>query len=565
MLNWSYSIDQDNDGTYDITRDGADASGYYPFGTHKILWRVEDGCGNEETCTSLIELKDCKKPTPYCRSVITVLMPSSGMVEVWATDLDIGSFDNCSNNLDFSARIGTTGAWSDNIVFTCNDLEDNPSGIIPVQMRVVDDAGNEEFCTVTVTIQDNGGCDPNMTLISGTISTEDGESIEGTNVHLMNDGTEMMMFTTESNGLFSFPNLERTSNYLVNPENNENPLNGISTYDLVMIQKHILGVQLLDSPYKVIAADINNSQSVSALDMVELRRMILGEYENFPSNTSWRFVSNTSVIEDTNQPWPFNENANYENLAQSVYGSDFIGVKIGDVNGSVIPNTSIGRSARSAEKLDFNIETVQNAEQIIVNFKAVDFDNVEGFQFGLDFGGLNFKDFKSGAIELNESNFGMQWTERSLLNVSWNNFNQSVEEGSILFSLIFEANSNTNIEEVLSLSERLIQAEAYPKGEEIVGINLNFQTASLANFDLYQNVPNPFNNQTQIGFQLAADAHAEIAIFDVSGKQIHNIKGDFAKGLNNVTVNRNDLSGSGVYIFQIITKDWTASKRMVLQ
>jgi len=566
MLNWSYSIDQDNDGTYDITRDGSDASGYYPFGTHKILWRVEDGCGNEETCTSLIELKDCKKPTPYCRSVITVLMPSSGMVELWATDLDIGSFDNCSNSLDFSARIGTTGPWSDNIVFTCNDLEDNPSGIIPVQMRVVDDAGNEEFCTVTVTIQDNGGCDPNMTLISGTISTEDGESIEGTNVHLMNDGTEMMIFTTESNGLYSFPNLERTSNYLVNPENNDNPLNGISTYDLVMIQKHILGVQLLDSPYKVIAADINNSQSVSALDMVELRRMILGEYDNFPSNTSWRFVSNTSVIEDNNQPWPFNENANYENLAQSVYGSDFIGVKIGDVNGSVIPNTTIGRrSARSAEKLDFNVEALSNGDQITVNFKAADFDNVEGFQFGLDFGDLNFIDFKSGAIELSESNFGTQWTERSLLNVSWNNLDHSVQEGSILFSLIFDATSDINIEEVLSLSNRLIQAEAYPKGEDIVGINLNFQAAALANFDLFQNVPNPFANETQIGFQLASDTQAEIAIFDVSGKQIHNIKGEFAKGLNNVTINRNELAGSGVYIFQIITKDWTASKRMVLQ
>jgi hypothetical protein len=159
----------------------------------------------------------------------------------------------------------------------------------------------------------------------------------------------------------------------------------------------------------------------------------------------------------------------------------------------------------------------------------------------------------------------MQWTERSLLNLSCNNFDQSLEEGSVLFSLIFEANSNINIQEALSLTDRLVQAEAYPKGEDIVGINLHFQSTLLANFELHQNVPNPFNNETQISFQLASDSHAELAIFDVNGKQIHSIKGDFAKGLNNVTINRNDLAGSGVYIFQIITKDWTASKRMILQ
>ncbi|MFQ5445455.1 MAG: hypothetical protein ACE5FF_00840 [Saprospiraceae bacterium] len=32
---------------------------------------------------------------------------------------------------------------------------------------------------------------------------------------------------------------------------------GVTTYDLVLITKHILGVQPLGSPYKIIAADAN--------------------------------------------------------------------------------------------------------------------------------------------------------------------------------------------------------------------------------------------------------------------------------------------------------------------
>ena len=81
-----------------------DASGTYPIGIHKIKWFVEDGCGNVGVCESLFEIKDCKAPTPYCLTgVITVPMPASGCVEIWAKDLDHGSYDNCTakENLKF--------------------------------------------------------------------------------------------------------------------------------------------------------------------------------------------------------------------------------------------------------------------------------------------------------------------------------------------------------------------------------------------------------------------------------------------------------------------------------
>jgi hypothetical protein len=56
------------------------------------------------------------------------------------------------------------------------------------------------------------------------------------------------------------------------------PLNGVSTFDLVLINKHILGLEPLNSPYKMIAADANNSRSITTFDIVELRKLILGIY-----------------------------------------------------------------------------------------------------------------------------------------------------------------------------------------------------------------------------------------------------------------------------------------------
>ena len=59
--------------------------------------------------------------------------------------------------------------------------------------------------------------------------------------------------------------------YEVIPEKNDDLLNGVTTYDLVLIQKHILGIDQFSSPYKVIAADIDHNNKLTAIDLVELR------------------------------------------------------------------------------------------------------------------------------------------------------------------------------------------------------------------------------------------------------------------------------------------------------
>ncbi|MBP8726311.1 MAG: hypothetical protein KBH75_09945, partial [Saprospiraceae bacterium] len=99
-----------------------DASGTYPVGVHKICWHVEDGCGNVGINCQLFEIKDCKAPTPYCLTgVITVPMPTSKCVTIWAKDLDRGSFDNCTEQEDllfyFNGDPSQTG-----ITICCDDF-----------------------------------------------------------------------------------------------------------------------------------------------------------------------------------------------------------------------------------------------------------------------------------------------------------------------------------------------------------------------------------------------------------------------------------------------------------
>ena len=127
---------------------------------------AKDHCGNADTCTYILRLEDCKKPTPYCFSgIATVVMPSSGSVTVWARDLDAGSYDNCTakSGLAFSFSEDRDEVKRD---FSCVDLPDGKSARIPVRIYVWDEAGLFDYCNTHIQIQDGIGNNCPDTLTS---------------------------------------------------------------------------------------------------------------------------------------------------------------------------------------------------------------------------------------------------------------------------------------------------------------------------------------------------------------------------------------------------------------
>jgi hypothetical protein len=159
---------------------GKDISGTYPKGTTKVTYSVKYGCGHQVTCTVKITVTDNKAPTPYCRGDLTVALMGvdtdgdhrndQGMVEIWAKDLDAGSYASCGQEkLFYSFSEDTT----DNVrVFTCDDV-----GINEVFLYVTDGSGNQNFCSVKLSVQNNGAniinCSPDTDQKS---SEEEGPS-----------------------------------------------------------------------------------------------------------------------------------------------------------------------------------------------------------------------------------------------------------------------------------------------------------------------------------------------------------------------------------------------------
>jgi len=62
-----------------------------------VEWEVADNCGNVGTATANHYFVDCKKPVPYCLHGVAVeLMSDAGTIQIWASDIDAGSTDNCT-------------------------------------------------------------------------------------------------------------------------------------------------------------------------------------------------------------------------------------------------------------------------------------------------------------------------------------------------------------------------------------------------------------------------------------------------------------------------------------
>ncbi len=552
-----------------ISGNGAEASGNFNNGSYALTFTVSDGCGNFTSCENNFLVKDAKKPTPICiLGLATVVMPSSGDVKIWATDFESGSsYDNCSGypNLQFSF---SSDVNLDSLVITCADVAAN--GIFPIEIWVTDEAGNQDFCSTLISVQDpNGTCgQPTALSIFGEIETENQEKVEDVTVQFT--GTGLPPVLTEMDGNFIFTPLEPGGNYSVTPEKDMNYLNGVTTYDLVLISKHSLGIELLDSPYKIIAADANHSESVTTLDIVKLRALILHIDLMLENNTSWRFVKSDFAFENSVNPFQtiFPETATFENLTVSAQ-ADFVGIKIGDVNGSAAPNNLLGTDTRTFDgTLVFNLENkkIAEGETFSIDFYAKDF-NAIGYQFALEFKDLILLDVESNLENLNETNFGFTLIEEGILTTSWNHSSAiKVLDDEVMFSLKFFSEKEIQLSEALTLTNRYTTAEAYSDNSELLEVKLNYTggTVNASAFVLYQNTPNPFKNETAIGFNLPEASSVKLKIFDATGRVLKLIEGDFTKGYHEVNIKNNELDGTGILYYQMETNNNTATKKMIL-
>ncbi|MCC7464767.1 MAG: T9SS type A sorting domain-containing protein, partial [Saprospiraceae bacterium] len=547
-----------------------------PHGTHKIKWFITDGCGNNNEYEYTFTVKDCKAPTVVCMNGLSVNIMPTGMITLYAADFLEYTEDNCTpaNQLRVGIRkcgtgtgfpVDANGNPITTVTFDCTEV-----GNQCVEIWSIDAAGNADYCETYVLVQDNfGSCSGNpVVMISGALKTEENEGVEEANVQLFAipaNGAPVQASTdlTDNLGVFVFANtLPVGSDYILAPEKDDNPLNGVTTFDLVQISKHILGLEPLNSPYKMIAADANKSGSITTFDIVELRKLILGIYSELPANTSWRFVDKDYAFPNPLNPFQdqFPETKTVQDMQLHNLEDDFVGVKVGDVNNSAVPNSLVEADDRSMGTLYFDLEDRAVKAGEILEVKLTAAEKVAGYQFTMDLNGLQALEVLPGE-NMGRENFAM--------------FDQaitaSVNSEAGEFTIRFRAARNGQLSQMLGLGNSITRTEAYSevngdvqKKDVVLRFNsANGSTLTGAGFELLQNAPNPAKGFTNISFNLPEAADATLTISNAEGKVVRRYSGSFAKGMNTITLQREDLE-AGILFYQLDTPTHSATKKMIV-
>ncbi len=546
---------------------------------HRVLWSVEDGCGNRSFCDYLFRLEDCKDPTPVCiEGLSTVVMGPEGEVTIWASDFNASSFDDCTPGDELLFSFSGTN-YQPSFTYTCENVPEFGVELV-VEIWVADGGTdqncngqiewserNKDFCTTTIVITDNEDfCGQQQSILSGEILTDHQDAVEKVIVNVSSPQQLFPSYTTSGDGKFVFATLPIGLDYTITPERNDDYKNGVSTLDLVRIQKHLLGKEIFTSPYQYIAADANNSRTISALDLVDLRKLILGVHTVLPYNDSWRFIDKKFVMADPTNPWLFDENLFIEQWQGQSTHNDFIAVKIGDVNNTVKANALQIEPREVRRVMNIKAETKEEAKLgQIIELKLTLPEIVSGFQWTLETDGLEYVGVNSGDIQIDDSNVGL--LENGITTMSWNGdvLSDGIIKQEMSIIVRWRVTTPGKVRNRIRLTNLVTPIESYTPAGEILQVKLAYTDTEVSkDFALYQNKPNPWNGQTTIGFDLPEDAKGKLTLFDATGKVIKTIEGDYKAGYNTITLTEKDIPFSGVIYYRLESGEYSASKKMVL-
>ena len=514
--------------------------GSFPLGNHILVITVNDQCGNLIEAYVPFTARDCKAPTVKVLNGLAINNMQTGTITVTARMFDAGSSDACSAvKLSYSPNVNDTAR-----TFTCADL-----GTTTVRIYGTDAAGNQDFVETYIIIQDQTGvCSGTSPRIAARLTTDGGNGVAGATVKVSGDA--QMTATSDVNGAADFT-VVAGGDYSVTAENRANAANGVSTFDIAMVGRHVLGTSPLTTFSELTAADASGNGTISAYDMTVIRRVVLGLDAEFRGSPSWRFFNAGDYSLEV-----FNVND-----AAGVTPAEFLAVKIGDVSGNaranarqaLAPRTLTGEFALVAADARLGA-----GEAHTVVFGASDL-NVAGYQLTLEWDPTAVSVEGVEALTHDAEGFGTHLLADGKLTLSY-----AGEMSEELFGLKVRAlRAGVVLSEAFQVTSAVTTAEAYGADANLQSVTLRFGGATAATgYALEQNRPNPFANTTLIGFTMGETADATLVVTDIAGRVVWRVNGNYEAGHNVVEIAGDELP-KGVLNYTLTAGDYTATRKMI--
>jgi hypothetical protein len=536
-------------------------SGTYPIGNTPVRLIARETCFNlRDTLDLIVTVTDTTETSYAC-------------VKTFPTILDLNppmAFDTASNHANIT--IGCANPQSIRVSFSRTNINDTidvygcDDLLIDHTIKVYFWVGGvlTDSCTTLTTPTDpNDICTNNASSsrIAGNIHTENNQKIPNVLVDLQ--GADVADPKTGMDGRYTFPLMENGGKYTIVPTRKDNPQDGVSTLDLIMIQRHILKLAPLTSPYKIIAADINHDDKVTAIDIVELRKLILGVYTQFPNNDSWRMIDESFVFPDPKNPFTTTIKEKYQ--IDPLNGNmtiNWVGVKIGDVNDTYVTNINNPIESR-ARDLSFTIEDrdLQVGTQEM-EVKASANATLTGFQTAIHVGDVDHIEILPATMQIKASDYTID--ERGTLLISWiDQDGVSTRDGEVLFTIRVNNTRKQSVSEMIS-SASDIRSEAYDLDLAIRTLGVKVVTPESAPFTIVGNTPNPWSTHTDIKFTLPHAGDVKLTVRDLTGRVLFTQAVQGVSGLNTINLHADRLQGAaGVLIYDLGFGDQTLTAKML--
>jgi len=345
--------------------------------------------------------------------------------------------------------------------------------------------------------------------------------------------------TTNSSGFYSFTNV-MNGTYRVSAITTK-PFAGVNGTDAIKIQRHFAGLELLSTPIRIQAADVNLSNSINGTDAIKIKRRFAGLDNSFPRG-DWTFAKPTggdTVI------------VNGGNVTQ-----DFQGLCVGDVNGSNVPGAGKGMNQKvildrdgvievsPGQEFDLPLFVKQNmnlsAISLVIPFPE-EYLAIESIQFK----GIN------PLYKIVNGEIRFVWSEPD---------NLDLKAGDELLVLKMKASENFNGNLAISLNANEESEFADERGEAIPLATLGSYTVrslNQANAEGLDEVlvqrrifPNPASDLVNLEVELKRKANVTVEIMDLSGVlKVKMNKGRLNAGINNFSFSTEVLP-AGMYLLK---------------
>lgn len=318
--------------------------------------------------------------------------------------------------------------------------------------------------------------------------------------------------SSTTNGSYEVRMPTGSSPVMTPSKTNDTPAaNAVTTGDILLIRRHVLNTAPLDSPFKLLAADVNGDSQITTGDILSIRRLILALTNQMPAGL-WRFVPADYTLDPAN-PFGAPRSISRTNQMTDVSRLNFIAVKLGDANLSwtnqtgllasgATGRTGVGLPSVNPNGLTLSVASVSAAPgaTVAVPVHVVGFSGVSTFQFSLHWdanqlGYANVDQFGVGGLAA--GNFGRP--SSGTLTVSWEDptgQSSSLTDGSTLFVLHFQALGNAGSSSLVSINGSPTPVEVLDAQLAGVPVITQAGTVSVSGGGVAPQVTTPPANQT---------------------------------------------------------------------